>query len=477
MGETQVLKQKEKVMSETQILADYVAQAKYDDLPAEVVAHVKDLISDTIACGLGGRKTLEGDLLINIVKEMGGKPEATIIGEKTKLSCMHAAHVNCVICNMLDYDETLARMGHICNSVVPTALAIGERVNASGKDIINAVVLGCEVITRINDAVNPSEEAFWKTFERGAGMPFGTPTVAGKLLGLSGEQIANAFGLTGIRGEATRGAPGSWDRTREGMPRWMKVRGTRGRTDDGIWAAFLAQKGFPGNRWILDEGRGYEVSVGSDRYDPTKLTANLGKKYEMMRLAFKFYSACRWTSSSLDAVEAIVSENGIKAEDVEQVIVRGQKSLADDFAIYEPAHIIAGEFSIPHVVSMVLLREPTGPNWYTEDKLKSPRVQELRNRVKLEHDPKSTKIYYEECKYDITVDITTKDGRSFSKHAEYAKGEPENPWTHEEHIDKLRNMARWLGMKEKQIEELVKTFDRLEEVGNISELTRLLVPA
>lgn len=464
-------------MRETQILADYVAQAKYDDLPADVVARTKELISDTIACGLGGRKTLEGDLLIDIMKEMGGKPEATIIGDKTKLSCMQAAHVNSVLCNLLDYDETLARMGHLSNTVVPVVLAIGERVNASGKDVINAAVLGYEVITRINDAVNPSEEIFWKTFERAAGMPFGTPTVAGKLLGLSGEQIANAYGLTEIRGEATLPAPGRWDRAGEGMPRWMKVRGTRGRTDDGIWAAFLAQRGFPGNRWILDKGRGYEVSVGSDRYDTTKLTDNLGKKYEMMRMAYKFYSACRWTSSSLDAVAAIISETGIKADDVEQVIVRGQKGLADDFAIYEPAHIIAAEFSIPHVVSMVLLREPTGPNWYTEDKLKSPKVQELRRRVKLEHDPESTRKYYVECKYDVTVDIATKDGRSFSKHAEYAKGEPENPWTGEEHIDKLRNMALWLGMKEKQIEELIKTLDRLEEVGNISELTRLLVPA
>ena len=59
---------------------------------------------------------------------------------------------------------------------------------------------------------------------------------------------------------------------------------------------------------------------------------------------------------------------------------------------------------------------------------------------------------------------------------EYAKGEPENPWTHEEHIDKLRNMALWLGMKEKQIGELIKTLDKLEEVKNISELTHLLVP-
>lgn len=460
-------------MGETEVLANYVANAKYEDLPANVVDHAKKSISDTIACGLGGRKSLEGDILIDIMKDMGGKPEATVIGDKTRLSFMHAAQVNRVLTNILDYDDTLMKIGHMSTVLVPVALAIGERVNASGKDIINAIVLGYEVIIRIRDAVNPSEEVFWKTFERlGSGVQFGVTVVAGKLLGLNGEQMADALGLTGLVRPSRVTRP---DWARKGMPRWMKV--TLGDTTiPGIHAVFLAQRGFPGDRTILDQGRGYEVSVGSDRYDATKLTANLSKDYGMLGIGYKFYASCRYTSSTLDAVMAIVSENGIKVEDVEQIIVRAQKLVSDNFSIYEPEYMIQAQFSIPYVVTMVLMGEPTGPNWYTENMLKNPKVLEFQRKIKLEEDPVATKKFYTEHKVPSTVEITTKYGKRFSKHVEYPKGYPENPFTMQDHIDKLTNMASWLEMKQGQIDKLILTLNRLEELDTIVELTRLLVP-
>jgi 2-methylcitrate dehydratase PrpD len=460
-------------MGETEVLADYVARARYEDLPANVVDHAKKAIGDTIACGLGGHKSLEGDILIDIMKDMGSKQEATVIGDKTKLSFMQAAQVNRVITNILDYDDDLIKVGHMSTVLVPVAFAIGERVNASAKDIINALVCGYEVVIRIKDAVYPSEEVYWKTFERiDSGIHFGVTVVAGKLLGLNGKQMANAFGLTGhVR--AWRITRPDW--AKKGMPRWMKITGGD-ITIPGIHAVLLAQRGFPGDCGILDQGRGYEISVGSDRYDATKLILNLGKDYGMLNIGFKFYSSCRWTSSTLDAVAAIMSEEGIKAENVEQVIVRVQKLVADNFAIYEPEYMIQAQFSIPYVVTLVLMGEPTGPNWYTEKMLKNPRMREFQHKIKIEEDPVATKNIYVEHKVPSTVEITTKNAKCFSKHVEYPKGEPENPFTPQDHIDKITNMATYCGMKQSQIDELIKTLNRLEKLGNISELTRLLEP-
>ncbi len=468
-------------MGETEVLANYIARMKYEDLPAYVVTHTKELIADTIASGLGGRKTLEGDVLIDIMKEIGCKPEATVIGDKIKLSCMQAAQVNRVLTNILDYDDVLIRpmTGHLGSILVSVALAIGEHVNASGSNIINAIVPGYEVCLRIREAVNPSEEAFLKSFQKpDTGVSFGATTVAGKLLGLNGGQMADAFGLTGrVRTWPTSGSdPGP----KGGPGRGRKVTGGDV-TIPGIHAAFLAQRGFPGERKILDQGRGYEVSVGSDRYDATKLTADLGKEYGIMRISFKPYSACRYLHPTLDAVSAIVSENGIKAEDVERVTVKIQKHFVDSFAVYEPEHMVQAEFSIPYTVTMVLMGEPTGPNWYTEDMLKNPRVRELQHKVKLEEDVEATKFGWE--KWDksnvnqvSTVEITANGGKRFSKRVDSPKGDPENPLTRQEHINKLTNMASWVGMKQSQIDKLIQTLDRLEKLGNISELTRLLVP-
>ncbi len=185
-------------MNETRILADYVAKAKYEDLPDDVVDHAKKIISDTIACGLGGRKTWDVDVNVDIAKEMGGKPQATVFGEKTKFSIMQAVHLNALMAAMDDYSDWLLFCGHPANSLVPTALAIGEYTGASGKDIINATTLGYEVIARVSAAVRPSGmDTYAKTFNVQAGLVFGTPAVAGKLLGLNGEQIAAALGLAG----------------------------------------------------------------------------------------------------------------------------------------------------------------------------------------------------------------------------------------------------------------------------------------
>jgi 2-methylcitrate dehydratase PrpD len=460
-------------MGETEILANYVGKAKYEDLPTDVVNHAKKCVSDTIACGLGGRKSLEGNILVDIMKSMGGKPEATVIGDKTRVPFMQAAQVNRVITNILDYDDTLRKVGHMSTVLVPVALAIGERTGASGKDIINALVLGYEIIKRIRNAVDPTEEVFLKTFERvDSGLHFGVTVVAGKLLKLTEDQMADAFGLSG-RVRAWRVTRPDW--AKRGMPRWMKVTGGD-ITIPGIHAVLLAKRGFPGDRTILDQRRGYETSVGSDRYDASKLIANLGKKFETLNIGFKFYSACRHTSSTLDAVATIVSENGIKVENVEQVIVKVQKLVSDNFAIYDPEYMIQAQFSIPYVVTMVLMNEPTGPNWYREDMLKNPKVRGFQHKIMLEEDPIATKNFYTNHTFSSTVEIITKDGKCFNKHVEYPKGEPENPFTEQDHIDKLTNMASWLGMNQSRIDELIHALNRLEELDTILELTPLLVP-
>jgi 2-methylcitrate dehydratase PrpD len=418
-------------------------------------------------------------VLLDIVKEMGGKPQATIMGDATRVSCEQAAQVNRVLTNMLDYDDDILtpNIGHMSSLLVPVALAIGEYIDASGKDIINALVLGYEVIIRLRQAVDHSVEVFLKSFEKidFSGIAFGATTVAGKLLGLNGAQMADAFGLTGYA-RIKRVPDYNPDREKDGMARWMKVTGGDA-TIPSIHAAFLARRGFPGDRTILNQGRGYEMTVGSDRYDATKLIADLGKRYGMLKISFKFYTSCRLISATLEAAAAIASEYGIKAEDVKQVIVKAQKNVSRNMALYEPKYMIQAQFSVPYLVTMVLMGVPTGPRWFTEEMLKNPRVREFQHKVKLEEDPEATKVGWGPMNviWNSTVDITTRDGKSFNKHVEYPKGEPENPFTRQDHVDKLTNMAAWLGMKQSQIDELIETLDRLERLDHISELTRLLV--
>lgn len=464
-------------MGETEVLADYVARAKYEDLPAGVVSFTKNIVMDTIACGLGGRKTFEGDVLIDIMKEMGGKPQATIMGDPMRVSCEQAAQINRVLANMLDYDDTMLRphIGHMNSFLVPIGLAIGEYTNASGKDLINALVLGNEVNIRLREAVWPSEGP-GKGFEGiDSGISFGGTAAAGKLLGLNPGQMADAFGLTGYV-RIKRVPDNNPNMQKDGMARWMKITGGDA-VIPSIHSAFLAKRDFAGDRTILDQGSGYEVTVGSDRFDATKLIADLGTRYGMLKIGFKFFSSCRYISTTLDATAAIASENNLKIEDIKQVLVKTQKH-ACRMALYEPKYMIQSQFSVPYLVTMVLMNEPTGPNWFTADMLNNPKVREFQHRVKIEEDPEATKVGWGpiNVKWVSTVEITTKDDRCFTKHVEYAKGDKENPFTPQDFIDKLTNMASCLEMKQSQIKELIQTLGRLEELNSISLLTRLLVP-
>jgi len=460
------------VVSQTEILANHVAYGKFEDLPSHVIRHAKHCIMDTVSCGLGGRKTPDADILIATMKEIGGPPEATLFGDKTKLSFIQAAHVNRLLANILDYDDAYMKVGHMTVVLVPVALALGERLHSSGKEILSAVVQGYEAIVRIREALDPSREAYVTTFERiDSGTSFGVTVVAGKLLGLNGQQMAGAFGLTGFARASRVTYP---DRALKGMPPWMKV--TCGDSFiPGIHSAFLAKNGFPGDRQVLDQGRGYERIVGSDRYDASKLTENLGEEYGTLRIGFKFYPACRYTSSAIDAAVAIVSENGIEADDVDRIIVRGNKNLATYFQIYEPDHMIQAEFSVPYVITMALMGEPR-TNWYSEDMIKDPRIRNCQRKVTVEADPAATEKFLESYIACATVEMIMKDGRRFSKHVDHPRGEPENPFTEQDHREKLTWMASYLGMRPGQIDELHHTLDRLEELDDISQLTRLLVP-
>jgi 2-methylcitrate dehydratase PrpD len=459
-------------MSQTETLVNYVTRGKFEDLPALVVSHAKHCIMDTISCGLGGRKARDIDILIETMKDIGGAPESMVIGDTIRLPMMQAIQVNRVMTNMLDYDDDYMKVGHMTTVLVPVALAMGERLGSSGKDIINAIVHGYEAIIRIRDTIDPTAESYVKTFEQvDAGIHFGVTVVAGKLLGLSLDQMGDAFGLTGFVRAWRVTRP---ERAKRGMPRWMKITGGD-ITIPGIHGAYLAKNGFAGDHQTLDAGRGYDIVSGTDRYDPAKLLTSLGETYRMLRIGFKFYPACRYTCSAIEAADVLTTENGIKADDVDRVVVRGQKHLSDNFRIYEPDYMIQCQFSIPYVVTMALMGE-LRTNWYNEETFRNPKIRAFQHKITVEEDPAATKRFYTEYTAGTNVEIVMKDGARFNKTVEYPRGEPENPFTEQDHINKLTWMAKHLGMNQSRIDELYQVLTRLEELENVARLTPLLVP-
>ena len=234
----------------------------FDDLPEEVVHEAKRAVLDTIGCAIGGYPSKASQIVQNLSKELGGPKESTIIGSGLRTSCLNAILSNGVMVRYLDFNDTyLIPVGNLVlgnhpSEVIPTTFALGEREHINGKDVINTIVIGYELSARFNDcAVTPHAEAptieakGWNTDTRGA---FIMPVVAGKLLGLSEEQMEHAIGISGSHNMIL----GILDATGEEYNMTKNLRFPR-TAYGGVMAALMAQKGFTGPARVIEGNKGF----------------------------------------------------------------------------------------------------------------------------------------------------------------------------------------------------------------------------
>ena len=181
-------------------LANHVKAFEYDHLPGEVVHQAKRILVDALGCCIGAFEADATKIVHEVIRDLDGPEESTVIGSGLKTSCLNAALVNGVMVRYLDYNDLYAvpagkwYVGVHPSDAIPGILAVGERTNCSGKALIAAIVLSYELSARFcHSATNPPLSRLgWNEDSRGV---YIMPLVAGKLLGLSEEQLENAVGI------------------------------------------------------------------------------------------------------------------------------------------------------------------------------------------------------------------------------------------------------------------------------------------
>lgn len=182
-------------MGITRKLSAFLVKAKFEDLPVEAVKAAKNRILDTLGVGVAGYVASREEVapVIKAVEEMGGKKECTLIGSGKKTSWFNPILVNGTLMHSLDYDDTRPCLFiHTGAVIVPTVLALGEKLRISGREAILAAVLGHEVIFRIADAVMPTHYDFWHSM--GTNGTFGAAAIAGRFLKLDGDEMERTLG-------------------------------------------------------------------------------------------------------------------------------------------------------------------------------------------------------------------------------------------------------------------------------------------
>ena len=459
-------------MGPTETLADYIVKSKLSDFPDEVVLQAKHCTQDVIGCALGGAQMEIAQRYIGVAKELGGRPDSTIIGDGAKTSCVYAAHTNTELGNMLDFDDIhWLTLTHPGSPIVCSALATGELVNASGEDILTAVIVGYEVGLRIGRSMRSIvalPDGKKEVMSNPSYIVFASIAAASKILGLKAEEINNAFGLAGStpinRGQSrvhlfTPTPPYTENKYDMGIYSLI-----------GVFSTFRGRR-IAGPKNILD-GDHFWSRCGANTCDHAELTKELGKEHRIMEMAFKSASSCGCTEAPVSAIREALKGERFSPQEIESIKLVGLPRLL----YYQWDTMVQAEFSTPCAVALAVAGEESGPDSYASGRYKDSDILEIASKVTFDEDPKARELALARGQWVCTAEIKTKDGKVRKAYVDFEKGAPENPFSEDElHHKFVVNSRGTLG--EKQAEELWDALLHLEKTEKISTLATLLARA
>mgnify|MGYP006277119207 CR=1 FL=1 len=457
-------------MSYTRELVDQIIEFEKAVIPKEVIEQAKLYILDNIGCALGGYATKEGKQIVKQAKQYRGAGESTIIGDGGVVSTPFACWANSSLANLLDMDDVFAGTAHQANCLVPTALGLAEAEKKSGKDVLKAIILGFEVGSRIMMYSWPSPSKS-RTYFPSTWQTFNAVTASGVLMGLGKQELYHAYGLAGTAPPIPIDMQKFVER-----PMGFSKNVFGWTTLSGIFWTQMAKSGAQGAAQIFDGDAGFWAMLGSDFHDFSKLTENLGTKYNLLDTKYKPYPLCTWGHSSVDAFAKIVQQEQLRPEMMDSILVKTLKRAVDFLASPKMDTMYDAQFSLPHALSMVALGKKPGPEWMSyENIFSNAEAKSIAEKVKMEVDEEAEKIFNNEKGLAIPseVIVTTKDGKIYREDLLYSKGSPKNPFTNDELIDKFKILSSSV-LNESKINEVINIVRNLDEMDDISALMRVL---
>ena len=347
---------------------------------------------------------------------------------------------------------------HAIAVVGPAALAVGERMPRSGRDVLTAIVVGIDVACRVSSALNPAvlyERGFHPTCVAGT---FGAVAAAARLFGLSRDALRCAFGLAGTE---TSGLL-SWvsDPTEHSRPFNMGLA-----SGHGVSAAHLASCGFGGPPAIF-EGKYPLGHAFTAQWNEAELFRGLGELFKVMELYFKQYACCAFIHPGLDGLLDIQRKERVRAGDIRSIVLRFPASgyrIIDD----NPLRSHCAQY----VLALAAQKGVVDFYDILHDQRSDPVIESLSKRTQVIGDDMLDRTYPD--LYRSIIEVETTGGDRHVRDVSHPKGSPEQPLTREEITQKFARLTNGL-MPAQHANEIIKTIRGLEELDNIGALAQLL---
>jgi 2-methylcitrate dehydratase PrpD len=450
-------------------LIDNALDTRFENFDKVTIETTKYRIVDTLGCLIGGAVDAGNAELIKLVKENGGKEEATILIHGGRAPVAEVALINSVMARSFDFGpvsplvEGFSCPGHVSETTVPTALTLGEVTGASGRDMLTALLVGDDIASRLLAASGFGFTLGWDGV--GTVNVFGVTAMAGRYFGLNKSQLRNAFGIAlNLLGTTFQSF---WDGTTAfKLPQGLAARA-------GIFAAQLAQAGWTGPEDALLDRFGYYNMFTEGCKKPQALTDYLGERYYFDG-TIKPYPCCRIPHAAIDAALALEKKYNIIADDIDAVHLEVAPN-GIDHIVGHPFKIGAfphgnAAFSYEYVVATAFLFGGVQPEHFIEKAIRNPAVMDFIKKIKLSP---ADDVEFEKARMTVML----KDGRKLIETVTKVKGDPlTNPMTRDDIIAKF-----WLNgdfsqkISRKQAEELLDRLLNLEKLDSVRKLIPLMI--
>ena len=440
-------------------LAKHFCSVTFNDLSADHIAKMKLFLLDWLGSAYAGKDLPPIRMMRKVAASLGGTPEATSIPDGARTNCLLASLLNGASSHIVEMDD-LHRESiiHPAAAILPAALAAGEREGVAGKDLIVATSVGYEVGIRLALAVGPSHYRFWHTTSTCG--TFGAAAAAAKALRLNEDQFAWAMGSAGTQ------AAGLWEFLGESAMSKQLHAGKAAM--NGLLAALLAKEGFTGARRILEGEKGFFRATSQD-FDESVCIADLGKVFHSERNSLKYHASCGHTHSAIDAVLLAAGGRTLRPDEVEAVMLHIYQAAIDLLGNIEPKTPYLAKFNLPFCVATALRYGRAQPGDFTQERLVDKDLLQLMTKIRVAGDPDLTGAYPR--KWPARVTIALKDGRRLAAANEYPKGEPENPLSEREVIEKFKCLTGEI-LSPARAEAIIERVLGLESMGNVNDLLK-----
>lgn len=406
-------------MNLSQLLADFAGRLTYDSIPDHIKENVNFRILDLVSSAAAGHRVNRemNDVVFRVLRQQSSQGQSSLFFRGEKLSASQAAFYNAFVANGADMDDGhMLANGHPGVTVIPPVLALGEWRPLPYRDMATAIVAGYEVYIRLSRAVMPSHlrRGFNGTGTVGS---IAAAAAAAKALGLDAGGIHVAMGL------AATSASGLMELNESGQA--MKPINPGNAAYRGVLCALMAEAGAVGPEAPLDGTKGF-FGAFADETDTGVITQGLGAEFQMDAAYVKLYPACRHMHAMIDCAALIREREHIALSDIRELTLYTYPA-SDELTglIKHPKSGAEAKFSLTYATAVALATGGYSLDDLTGEAEQGEEIRALIDKMKIVVDP--TLEDRSVMLRGAQLEVTRKDGETFSASVEVPKGEKRFP--------------------------------------------------